>query len=119
MKFWELTTVASGAPYESMMKGMALSVPEWHHLADWIDNLSVLATKQDRSKLDAEIPDAYVREVLARLPITLFLTDRNLRSSPLSSTDKPLEILEAFDLFGGQAIEETLEKGSWPIGGFE
>jgi hypothetical protein len=68
---------------------------------------------QDRNILDAELPDDLVRSVLSKLLITLYLSsDGWLRSRVLNLRDKHLSASEAFERYGGEAIEDVLEYGS-------
>ena len=119
MKFWELQSVACCARDQDSVRAVAVTDPDWADFASWCDAYSAIVAGQDRAKLDFELPDAFCRAVLARLDLPYYLSDKTLRSRPQSDADLRLSALEAYDRFGGHAIEDAQEKGSWPVGGFQ
>ncbi len=109
MKFWELSSVMGS---EQDVLEACLRKPQWVGYYDWYVNLDKIVNAQDREKLDAKMPNALVRDILLRSTQTFFLHGGRLRSRPFTDEDVKLSAVEAFDRFGGTALEETLERGS-------
>ena len=63
------------------------------------------------------LPDEYVRSVLSDLPFRYYVGEgRWLRKGRVAPTDEELSALEAYARYGGDAIEEAMEKGTSIIG---
>ncbi|MEO7690363.1 MAG: hypothetical protein ABIS51_13855 [Sphingomonas sp.] len=116
MKFWQLGSILRADEW-SLIGEVAETRADWAFLQEWASNWTSLVNTQDRSKLDAELPVEFVREMLSLSQVTLFLAhDGWLRSYQLSGSDLSISALSAFNRFGGTAIENALEYGSIDIG---
>jgi hypothetical protein len=110
MKFWELTSITREKP--GALLEAALSRPEWKFVADWLADMSELSRRQDREKLDHVLPTEFVRAVLGKIDRVFYFEEPDiLRSRKFPSTDLELSTLDAFNLYGGSALEDALEKG--------
>jgi hypothetical protein len=112
MKFWELTSVVRD---ERQILEAGLSKPEWNQYYDWYLNLDHLCRVQDREKLDAIIPVQLARDVLSSSKRLFYLNASQLRASRFTKDDLELSALETFEKFGGKAMEEAREFGSFKI----
>jgi hypothetical protein len=100
------------------LRAVAARKPEWRFVAEWIDDIKSLVASQDRSKLDCLLPEKLVRAALRKSQIRLYLSrDKILRSRRHSFWDGSLSAVKAFDRFGGDAMEDALEKGSVTVAG--
>lgn len=124
MKFWELTSVLRDGGAMLGFKTSGLDIvraearrrPEWREFGDWAERFDDLVGAQDREKLDHELPDAFARAVLARASVSYFLGhDDVLRSYGHYPFREKLTALEAFDRYGGTALEDANEYGSVKI----
>ena len=110
MKFWQLTSLLRerASPIADAARGRS----EWRKFGDWLAQEDELIRLQDREKLDTELPDDYVRAVLAYVDMTFYLaTDGWLRRHRVHSGDEKLTALEAFNRCGGELLEDVIEKG--------
>lgn len=89
-----------------------LAKPEWRVYQAWYINFDTHVNMQDRDKLDAVLPDSLVQEVLGLSEQKLFLFEGWLRSRRFCDEDIELSVLEAFEQFGLNAIDDAFEKGS-------
>ena len=112
MKLWELVSVMREE--QTVLKNALPSrQSEWHFIGEWIEQFDALVGAQDRAKLDYELPDPFVRSVLENSRLMYCLCGNGyLRSHRLFRNDTVLTALVAFERFGGEALEEALEKGS-------
>jgi hypothetical protein len=118
MKFWELDSVMRsagwfGTPGRGIIRSVARKRDEWRRFAEWSGQFGDLVARQDREKLDHELPNAFARAVLHRAHLRFYLSeDGILRSHPRHGYVENLSAHAAFDRFGGAALEDALEKGS-------
>jgi hypothetical protein len=117
MKFWELFSLAGRSDGRDMILDVSRSNADWRVLGVWVESFDALVAGQDRGKLDCELPDEFCRAVLDRVSQDFYLSADRLGSRRLSAGDRELSALEAFEMFGGSALEETMEFGSYPVGG--
>jgi hypothetical protein len=111
MKFWQLSSVCRSQP--ELIDTVVRPETRWRKWAEDFARVDELVQAQDRSILDAELPDELVRLVLSKLLICFYLSsDGWLRSWAFDPLAKPISALEAFVAYGGEAIEDALEKGS-------
>jgi hypothetical protein len=111
MKFWQLGSVCRSQP--GLIDTALRTDTHWCAWADKFAQFDQLVEAQDRRALDAELPDDLVRLVLSKLPVHFYLSsDGWLRSWAFDPLTKPVSALEAFAAYGGEAIEDALEKGS-------
>src|SRR5215470_16594807 len=111
MKLWELHSVCRTQP--DLIEARLQTEPRWQKWLKEFRSFDELVHTQDRSRLDADLPDDVVRSILSELRVTYYLSDDGwLRWSPQSTRDKALSALSAFELYGGTVLEDALEKGS-------
>lgn len=111
MKVWQLASLVRERP--ELLSTVAAQRPEWLPFRQTFANLDVLFRRNDRSELDAELPDEYVVQVLSLLPRSCFLgTDGWLRSRRHSPEDQELPFLDAYVRYGGTVLEDVCEYGS-------
>ncbi|WP_457279754.1 hypothetical protein [Polaromonas sp. P5_D5] len=109
MKFWQLLSIAG----EKLVAEKATTNSLWAHYAIWIGDLPAIVNSQNREKLDANLDFAFVSCVLSEVQqICYFGSDGILRSWRFSPEDKPVSLLSVFNSYGGDILEEILEKGS-------
>ena len=78
----------------------------------WADHLRIVAA-QDRVILDSKVEHEFAVAVLAQLRSSLYLgADGRLRSRRYDQTDQELSVLEAYERYGGEAVEDAYEYGS-------
>ena len=111
MKFWQLNSVAGAAAIAEAAGGDVA----WAVYGELVRDLPRICEIQDRAKLDYEMPKEFVRRVLSGSPRGVFLSHGQLRSFRFAPSDNELSFVEAFDQFGGTALEEALEKGSFAV----
>jgi hypothetical protein len=110
MKFWQLDSLLRETPHP--ITEVARTRPEWRVFAEWHADLEELCPVQDRVKLDAELPDDYVRAVLSKVDMPFYLDAEGwLRGGPFHSSEERLTALEAFNRCGGEMLEDVVEKG--------
>jgi len=114
MKFWELTSVFRGN--ETLLR-RALSGTKF---ATWVDNPS-------REQYDFKIPFEICVKALSTHPDFLYkYSDNHLRSYIINKIEwkkagnpavemTKMSYLEVFKSYGGHALEDTLEKGSFRL----
>lgn len=115
MKFWELMSVVH--PNVKIVYTVASTSQEWQFILDWLNRYDILVDIQDRAKLDYELPNQFTREVLKLCDRLYYLSEDRiwLRSWLASSTDQTLTALDTFDRYGGQAMDEAIEYGSFRV----
>ena len=111
MKFWQLTSLLRERLYSIIE--LARTKSEWVHFAQWVDRQPRLIASQDREKLDAELPDDLVRAVLSSvdMPFRVDLVGWVRTASRSDTKYECLSAFEAFDHFGGEVLEDAVEKG--------
>lgn len=119
MKFWELTSAFR--EWEAILREV-LAGPRWRepYLRQY-DQLDTLCDRQDRSVLDALVPIELSREVALKCPERFAFNPGN-RHLYLAREDgyvppgfRAMSAVEVHDEYGGYAIEEVREYGSWPV----
>ena len=106
LKFWQLVSICRS---DRSALAALLARPEWGVYEQWLEDFEALVERQDREALDARLPPDMVCAALQRLDIRLYLSGRRLRAT---MPGRPLAITEAWERFGGQAVEDALEYGS-------
>lgn len=112
MKLWQLHSIMRDCP--STISSIALTRADWRYIAEWMTDFTNLVRRQDRSKLDFILPDEFVRTVLSRLTLSFYLNadNQHLRSYSINrSREERLSAVEAYERFGGDVLEDLLEKG--------
>ncbi|MFC5373274.1 hypothetical protein ACFPIF_11950 [Brevundimonas faecalis] len=114
MKFWKIVSILGGETNSA--EEISKTKEEWEHFGQWFQNFSQIVHLQDRKKLDTELPKDFSEEVLKSSNILLFTSnDGTIRSRKIFDTDIEINIFDAFNKYGGDAIEEALEKGSFRL----
>ncbi len=115
MKFWELTSTFRTEPH---ILDVVPSDPQWLPFQSAYAQFSTLIATQDRTILDAEVPDALARAVANQSQLRfryypemklLRLVEPDFFPGQIS---QELNALEVYDRFGGSCMEDVLEKGS-------
>lgn len=97
----------------AVIRQVARKRDEWKFLIEWISAQDQIVLAQDREKLDFVLDDDFVRSVLKKCTLRFFLTrDHQLLTKRRSRLDRQFSALQAFDLYGGAALEDALEYGS-------
>lgn len=112
MKFWQLEAISRWDTVPLL--GDELCNPEWAEFKEIFDNYVEIVNKQNRTKLDKIVPHKLVRAVVSKLKLRFVLRGDNLRLAP-DGEEGNLSAMEAADRFGGEVIEEVLEKGSFRV----
>lgn len=111
MKLWQLMSVLEGDA--ATATSIARVHAEWRPIGEWIENFGDLVRRQDRAKLDYVLHDAFVQACLDSVERSLFVSSDNwLRSWRFSPEDEEVSMRSAFDRYGGDLVEDVLEKGS-------
>ena len=92
-----------------------LNKPNWQPYAERFRDVRRLVKEQDRSLLDAEMPVELCREALSLSTRKYSIDQDFLHKIQMPHQGKTLTALEAFDLFGGECLEEVEEYGSWRV----
>jgi hypothetical protein len=114
MKFWELVSVTREEPWLAERLG---NRAEWATYLSWFRDIDQLVQQQDRSKLDAELPDEACFHVLSASRRRYYLFGGYLRVRRYGASDVELSVVETFNLFGGRALEDASEYGSVSVPG--
>lgn len=109
MRFWQL--VSAFRSNLSMLEKL-LERPEWKQYQEWLREFNQHVTLQNRSVLDATLPKDLVVRAMA-LSDHRFCVDGGVLRQSHASTEKSISATEAYNLYGADAIDEVLEKGSY------
>jgi hypothetical protein len=91
----------------------AVSKNEWKFIVEWIDEYKTIVSTQDRKKLDHELPDDFVLRALKKNKMKFYISNQSvIRSRRMSIFDKAVLASDIFTQYGGEIIEEILERGS-------
>jgi hypothetical protein len=114
MKFWCLVSYCRSCRDKL---GAVFEDPKWAQYAALYRAFDESVLKQDRSRLDFELPNELCREALSFSPETYVVEEGNLRLA-FPSDDKKLKrltALDVFDLYGGDCLEEVAEYSSYKV----
>jgi hypothetical protein len=114
VKFWELVSVCRAEP--QLLERLA-DKPEWTVYLQWYRDEDQIVKVQDRSKLDAEVPDDACVHVLSASQTKYYLSGGYLRFRRFSPSDVVLSAVDAFKAYGGRPLEDAQEYGSVKISG--
>lgn len=114
MKFWEVRSAFR--EFEDVLVE-TFSRTEWREpYLRWYLNFKELVNSQNRTILDALVPQALSAAIAVQVPLIFEFDGKTLRRTRCSiNPDQSLELLTAIQLhdrFGGAYIEEVLEYGS-------
>ena len=113
MKFWQIVS-----SFEPEVVKSVLEKPEWTKFKNYYENFNELVNEQNRNNLDEIVPIELTKELCSNSNLKFYLYSNgkqlNLRINKLFTNRKcqQLTSLEVFKQFGGEFIEETIEKGS-------
>lgn len=108
MKLWELESVCRSQPW---LLERLTDRPEWTVYADSYRDFAELVRRQDREKLDAELPDEACRHVLGASRTEYYEADGYLRTRRHTPADRVITPLEIFNRYGGHFLEDVTEAG--------
>ena len=108
MRFWQL--VSTCRKRRDALKKV-LEADEWEHFHEAYRKFDELVKRQQREILDEVAPDALVVSVLRQDATPLFLSEGHLRLRPLGNEDERTSVLNAYQKYGAEILEEVLEKG--------
>lgn len=111
MKFWELDSIFRGERQQALEK--MLSDKRWQNFKNDLAIIDDLITRQDRSKLDQEIPESLMIEALEQLDSTFVIKRNHLMLA--DAGEQGLSAVEVARRFGGSIIEDVQEYGSVPV----
>ena len=111
MKFWQLDSIFR-ADKSALQK--LLSVPEWAVYLKWFNEIAQHVESQNRSILDAVIPEQLIVSAMTRCDYRFRVENGFLRRTPNQCEDA-MSATDVHGRHGAAAIEELLEKGSFPV----
>jgi hypothetical protein len=115
MRVWQLSSLCRVDP--GLIRRVWGQDQRYSPLMRWFyEDLPRLVDTQDRTVLDAELPEDFVIGVLERLELPYYFDDmgngvRYLRSFRHTEGDRELTALEAYREFGN-VLEDVQEKGA-------
>lgn len=112
MKLWELVSHCRNEP---ALLNLIADNAAWSQFTPWIQDFARLTERQDRRKLDFELPDDLCRHVLSQSTATYKISEGYVRSSGSPIPGDPISALEIFNRYGGSFLEDVNEYGSRPI----
>lgn len=113
MKFWELVSVCRWGEYHLMERLGGRQ--EWSAYLNWHRDFDQIVREQDREKLDFELPDEVCIHVLSGSKRRWYVSGGVLRDWEIGATERELTSVEAFKEYGGHALEDALEFGSFRV----
>ena len=108
MKFWELVSHCRDEP--ALLNRLA-DDPAWAAFLAWNQTFDQLVARQDRAKLDFELPDDACRHVLSNSGLRYEVSDGYVRTWHSRSAGEEISALEVFDRYGGSFLEDVNEYG--------
>tara|TARA_R110002095_G_scaffold2253_3_gene9397 strand:+ start:609 stop:947 length:339 start_codon:yes stop_codon:yes gene_type:complete len=112
MKFWQLVSVCREKPY--LLK-KTLEDPQWTEYLELYNIFDDLVENQVREKLHQIVPEELVINALKRLNTRIYISEGYLRLRAYGTQDMEITLIEVFNKYGGEYIEEVMEKGSVKI----
>lgn len=113
MKFWELISVFRS---EKKLLDSVLKKPEWKEFREDFLGINEIINSQNRKTLDKKVPFQLAKEVCEKSKLKFYLyyeSNPQMLTTWQKGTDEKFEIVSPLDIllrFGGEFIEETLEK---------
>ena len=109
--FWQLVSVCRANP--SALERL-LEEPEWADFLKWFKNFRQHVNSQNRAILDAVLPEQLVVSAM-RLSEYRFRIQLGVLYQCLEESEGSISAVEAYNRYGGEAIEQVLEKGSFQL----
>jgi hypothetical protein len=117
MKFWELVSMFRD---EDAVLLAVLREPQWALYLGWYNDYAKHASGRNQNVLDAEMPEELCRRAVRQSQKKFYIHDNYLyyylSGVQTPAGISPMTALEAFEKFGGTALEEVLEKSSFYVG---
>lgn len=115
MKFWEMVLICRD-PKDDEPLGRILNQPQWQTYLGWYQDYETHVRQQHREILDAIVPNELADEVMGQCTLRFFIRDSHLRRARTASDlENSLSALDTFRRYGGEVMEDTLEKGSYRV----
>ena len=119
MKFWELVSVCRSSKHREILASALANITD-KRFSSWLIDFDHLVKSQDRSKLDEEVPSNVCELVFGKFDETYVQVDGTIRKHQSNipfdkSTAKILSTSVVFSKFGGKAISEVEEYGSYKV----
>lgn len=112
MKLWQLFSILRDE--ENLISEEAGKKAKWSIYGIIAKDINSIIDSQDRETLDMEIDNDFTIKVLSRSKGKLYLSaDGTLRAKRFSWSDRAISVKDAASKFGGTAVEDALEYGSY------
>jgi len=111
MKFWELHPLIDDP---SLLADEQFR-NKWHWFCKWLEEIKRIVNEQQRSILDAELPEELVVSALWSSKIRFVWSGGYLRCFGNEPGPSDFSAVEAFLRFGGHALDEAYEYGSYRV----
>jgi hypothetical protein len=85
--------------------------PEWSIFLEWNRSVKELVRRQDREKLDAQVPDEAVLHVLEASRAKYHVSKGYVRVRRLGPDDQVLSSVEVVRMYGSSFLEDVNEYG--------
>jgi len=108
MKFWKLVSVCKDL---NVTLNADCVDKKWSRYVNWYKRYSDIVNTQDRAILDSEVPNELCRELFKLSSVTVYISNGYLRKTPLGNADEIISIIDVYDKYGGDVIEEVFEAG--------
>jgi hypothetical protein len=111
MKFWELVSIFGSDP---AALASVLREPQWLTYLEWFRTFDQHVKLADRNVLDAEVPAELAERAMLLCTYAFCVRGGYLRLS-VDHAPHALSAIDTYRRYGGDAIEEVLEKGSFQL----
>ncbi len=114
MKLWQLVSIMECDM--ALMSRVAAQRADWKTYELMLGRYEQLVQSQDRAVLDSVVETDFAIAVLKNVRRNLHLSaDNQLRSWPFDPYAQVMSVLEAVTRYGGDIVEDVLEKGSYDV----
>lgn len=111
MSFWQLVSIFRDDPF-SLER--LFQTTKWNMYFDWFKNFARHVNQQDRQILDTVLPSELVNEAMQCCCLQFLVRDGFLyRWREKTAVQGVLSATDVYNRYGGAAIEEVLEFGSF------
>lgn len=108
MKFWQLGSICRERP--DILR-QVLQMDRWKCYYDVYLEFDELVNQQRRDIIDQILPSDLVIAVLEQETTQLYISGGYLRVRPFGDQNETVTFLTVYKQFGGEVLEEVLEKG--------
>ena len=119
MKLWQLDSILNDSKgNRSLSTKIAATKEEWHYLTTWFSDIVEYYNRRDRSVLDAELPEDFVKKVLEESGIVCykygddFMFGDGLIGSYKYDGSKEVSAIEVYLQYGGDVLEQVFDRGA-------